>query len=169
MYRSGHSDKVTWSSPDTWIDLSVARDTNQLWRFQVHILNLLKKWVWKQVEPSHMEPITFPDFNIYDRSSHIGCYSGNFKFPCPDSESPGKLSLDKSCLTQFRAGHLTPSSCPYIVLGIAGPTGWIGTQDIDILNLLKKQVWVQIELSKLEGVKFPVNKPMLIIPILQPK
>jgi len=97
MYRSGHSDKVTWSSPDTWIDLSVARDTDQLWIFQVCILNLLKKQVWTQVEPSHMEPITFSDFNIHYGSSHIWCYSRNFKFPCSDSESPEELSLDKSC------------------------------------------------------------------------
>ena len=169
MYRSGHLDKVTWSSPDTWIDLSVARDTDQLWRFRVHILNLLKKWLQTQVEPSHMEPITFPNFSIYYRSSHIGCYSQNFKFPCPDSESPENLSLDKSCPTQFGVGHPTPSSCPYIDLSIAGPTGQIGTRDIDILNLLEKRVWVQIEPSKSEGVKFPVNKPTLIIPILQPK
>ena len=114
MYRSGHLDKVTWSSPDTWIDLSIARDTDQSWRFWVHIQNLLTKHVWTQVEPSHMEPITFPDFDTYYRSSHIGCYSWNFKFPCPDSESPENLSLDKSCLTQFGAGHnpfLMPIYC----------------------------------------------------------
>jgi hypothetical protein len=169
MYRSGHLDKVTWSSPDTWIDLSVARDTDQLWKFRVCILNLLKKQVWTQVEPSHTEPITFSNFNTHYGSSHIWCYSGNFKFPCPDSESPEELSLDKSCPTQFGAGHLTPSSCPYIVLGIAGATGRIGTWDVDILNLLEKRVWVQVEPSKSEGVKFPVNKPTLIIPILQPK
>jgi hypothetical protein len=169
MYRSGHLDKVTWSSPDTWIDLSVARDTDQLWIFQVCILNLLKKQVWTQVEPSHTEPITFSDFNIHYGSSHIWCYSRNFKFPCSDSESPEELSLDKSCLTQFGAGHPTPSSCPYIVLGIAGATDKIGTWDVDILNLLKKRVWVQVEPSKSEGVKFPVNKPTLIILILQPK
>ena len=169
MYRSGHLDKVTWSPPDTWIDLSVARDTYQLWRFWVCILNLLKKQVWTKVEPSHMEPITFSNFNIHHGFSHIWCYSRNFKFPCPDSESPAELSLYKSCSTQFRAGHPTPSSCPYIVLGIAGATGWIGTWDVDILNLLEKQVWVQVKPSKLEGVKFPINKFMLIILILQPK
>ena len=164
MYRSGHSDEV-WSSPDTWIDLSVAWDTDQLWRFWVCILNLLKK----QVEPSHMKPITFSNFNIYYRSSHIWCYSRNFKFPCPDLKSPEELSPDKSCPTQFGADHLTPSLCPYIVLGIAGATGRIWTWDIYILNLLEKLVWVQVKLSKLEGVKFPVNKPTLIILILQPK
>jgi hypothetical protein len=49
----------------------------------------------------------FPNFDTYYRSSHIGCYSWNFKISCPDSESPENLSLDKSCLTQFGPGPLT--------------------------------------------------------------
>jgi hypothetical protein len=166
MYRSGHLDKVTQPSPDIWIDLSVASDADQLWRFWVHIL---KKQVWTQVEPCYMEPITFSNFNIHYRSSHIGCYIGNFKFSCPDSKSPEELSLDKSCSTQFGVSHQTSSSCPYIVLGVASATGWIGTWDVNILNLLKKWVLVQVEPSKLKEAKFPINNLMLILLILQPK
>jgi len=45
-------------------------------------------------------------------------------------------------------GHPTPSSCSNTVLGIAGATGRISSQDHDIQNPLEKPIPEQVKSSK---------------------
>jgi len=58
------------------------------------------------------------------------------------------------------------SWCPSIIFDIAHATGQIRHPNVDIQNLLKKPVLMQVEMSQSEEVKFPTNKPTLIYCLL---
>jgi len=91
----------------------------------------------------------------YHWSSHIRCYNGNFKFPCPDSESPQKTSLDTSWTIPNGAGHISQFCVAIIDLAILGATMGISDFPVQIRNLLKKCSQIQIEWSNLEQVTRP--------------
>ena len=68
----------------------------QLSTFRVQIQNLLKKWVWIQVELSQTGKVTQLPPDTHHQFIHIGSYGEIFKFPILDLESPQNLSLDAS-------------------------------------------------------------------------
>jgi len=82
-------------------------------------------------------------------------YSSATKILFADSESPQKSSIDTSPTIPNRAGHI-PQFCVAITdLAILGATMGIPNFPVQILNLLKKQVQIQVELSQTELVIFP--------------
>jgi hypothetical protein len=88
-FGQGHL-TLSWT---LWTVLAVSRAGGQLWWFPLQIQNLFKKRVWIQVEPSWLEQVTLPSgphLSTHHWFSHIGSYSGNFKFPSSDSDSPQK-------------------------------------------------------------------------------
>ena len=102
-YKSNHP-KQRWSYFPIFTDLAILGATVRISNFPVHIQNLLKKQVQIQVRSSQTGLVIFPDFH---RSSHIRCYSGNFKFPCSYSESPQKTSPDTSQTIPNGGGHIS--------------------------------------------------------------
>ena len=59
-----------------------------------------------------------------------------------------KMGLGTSWMKSIGGGHPTPSSCSNTILGIAGATGRISSQDHDIQNPLEKPILKQVKSSK---------------------
>ena len=74
----------------------------------------------------------------YHWSSHIRCYNGNFKFPCSDSESPQKTSLDTSWTIPNGAGHISWFCAAITDLAILSNTMGISNFPVQIQNLFEK-------------------------------
>ena len=72
-----------------------------------------------------------------------------------DSESPPKMGLDASSTTPIGGGHQTLFPIPITDLSILGATMRISNFPLQIWNLLKKWVQVQVESSKSEEVTQP--------------
>jgi len=119
-----------------------------------------------QVEPTQSENIFWSPSWTDHGMGHSGRYGWNFKFPSWELESPQNLGPDASWMKQIGGGHPTLSWCPSIIFDIAHATGQIRHPNVDIQNLLKKLVLVQVETSQSEEVKFPTNKPTLIYCLL---
>jgi len=82
-------------------------------------------------------------------------YRSAMKILCPDSESPQKTSLDTSWTIPNGAGHISRFCAAITDLAILGATMGISNFPVQILNLLKKQVQIQVEPSQMEPVIFP--------------
>jgi hypothetical protein len=91
----------------------------------------------------------------YHWSSHIRSYNENFKFPCPDLESPQKTSPDTSWTIPNGAGHISQFCAAITDLAILGATMGISNFPVQIQNLLKKWTQIRIEWSNLEQVTWP--------------
>jgi len=74
---------------------------------------------------------------------------------CPDSESPHKTSPDTSQAILNGADYISQFCAAITDLAILGATIGIKNFPVQILNLLKKQVQIQVKPSQTELVIFP--------------
>src|SRR5882762_1306940 len=89
------------------------------------------------------------------RNGCIKGYRSATKILYADSESPQKSSLDTSQTIPNGAGCISQFCATITDLAILGATMGISNFPVQILNLLKKQVQIQVESSKMEPVIFP--------------
>jgi len=82
-------------------------------------------------------------------------YRSATKISYADSESPQKSSLDTSQTIPNGAGCISRFCATITDLAILGATMGISNFPVQILNLLKKQVQIQVEPSQMVLVIFP--------------
>jgi hypothetical protein len=133
-FRGGHP-TPSWCSKLIWLkhELQVSYEdfVSRLW------ISSQNKSRYKLNHPKRSWSY-FPILCSYHRSSHIRCYNENFKFSCPDSESPHKTSLDTSWTISNGAGHISRFCAAITDLAILGATMGISNFPVQILNLLEK-------------------------------
>ena len=108
----------------TAIKTAIQGDLGRISNFPLQIWILLRKLVQVQIEQSHMQQITYPQFQPL-LLKQPGWSGENLKFPSSDLDSPWKTSPGTSQTIPFGECCPTSPGAPIIVLGVAGVIGWI--------------------------------------------
>ena len=142
--------------------MDIVDDMGEIWKFWLHILILLKKWVQKMYRGLPVRPLSSDPFlGLEHRNSCSKGYRLDMKIPYLDPWSTLKTGPDDTQIISFGGGHLTLSSATWTALAVSQAIGQLWGSRLDILTLLKKWVQVQIEPSKLGKVTQPC--PTLIL------